>query len=556
MQLLKMHLSHGPLKRLPAALLLLYTCITSLPAHAEALHDLIRYRVDTLGMLGNLNIANAQIASKTILPALYEKNQFAPLWTDTQKIAAFISVIGAVDADGLEPEDYHYSEIRGLEAYLERNDKQNNLIEADLDMLLTDGLILLVNHLIFGKVDPYELEPKWNFMRRINGRDPVAVVQEILFSNQLTPRIEELKPLKPIYAKLKTALARYRSIAAMGGWQLLPDGEKLKKGMREDRVHYLRQRLAVSGDLPSTEIKDNGFDADLETAVIQFQRRHGLDPDGIVGKKTIAALNVPVEKRIDQIRANLERARWSLHALKGRYVLVDMAGFRLFFYDKDSVVWTSRVQVDAAFEMTPVFRDEISYIEFNPSRIIPPTSFSNNILPEIKKDPGYLAKHNIKIFDQRGRSIKSDSIDWSLYPGQKFPYLLRQAQGPGNTLGPVKFMFPNPHKLCIHAALPQKPFPAETGASGSNCIRVENPLKLAELLLNDPQKWGRDNLKTLITARKTKAVYLENPVPVLLLYWTVDVDNNGIVYFKKDIYDRDKAVIKGLQARLPSSDRQ
>lgn len=549
MQRLKMH-PNNQLKKIFLALALICIFPNNFSAKAQSLHELIRYRIDTFCMLGSLEIAEAQIASKTVLPELYEKNQFRPFWTDAEKIEAFIKIIEASSSDGLEPEDYHYSEIQGLEAFLGSSAKQNNLIKADLDMLLTDALILLTNHLFFGKVDPKQLDPQWDFNRKINNLNPIEFLQEIISSSQLTDRIERLKPSKPIYAKLKTALARYRSISAMGRWHPLPFGKNLNSDMRNNRIYLLRQRLAVSGFLSPPGKEDNLFDDELKKAVIEFQKRHGLAADGVVGRKTIAALNIPAEKRMDQIRANLERARWSLHGLKNRYVLVDIAGFRIYFYDNDDIIWSSRVQVGRPFRRTPVFSDEISYLVLNPSWTIPPTIIVRDILPEVKEDIRFLTKHAIQILDQRGRSINPESIDWHLYPAQYFPYLLRQAPGPENAMGVIKFMFPNPYMIYIHDTPSKNLFSAKSRAFSSGCIRVENPLELAELIINNPQKWSRSELQKVVVSEKTETIYLKNPVPVLLLYWTVDVDNNGIVYFKEDIYDRDKAVIKGMKAKL------
>jgi murein L,D-transpeptidase YcbB/YkuD len=555
MQLWKIHISRCLWKFISISLGFFFICLTGSPALPESLTDIIHLRIDTLRTYKELTIGETKIASTKMLAPLYEKNQFNPFWTDANKIDALIRSIKEIKADGLEPEDYHYSEISGLQAFLEHNDPKNNLNKADLDMLLTDALILLKYHLVFGKVDPKRLNSTWNFHQKMDSRDPIAAVEEFLASKDLFSRINELKPQRPIYAKLKSALAHYFSILAAGGWQSVPTGVSLKKGMHDDSVLSLRKRLAVSGDLSTSNVNDDHFDADLEKVIVQFQKQHGLTPDGVVGRKTITALNVPVTKRIDQIRANLERARWSLHALKDRFVLVDMAGSEIFFYDNDNIIWKSRVQVGRSFCLTPVFRDNIRYLEFNPAWTIPIMIFNKTILPEIKKDPQYLAKHQINIFDQRKRIVVPESLEWDDYPEKKFLYILRQAPGPNNALGLVKFMFPNDDMIYLSDTPVKNLFSMDHKTFSTGCIRVEKPFELAELLLNDSSRWHQNKFKQIIASQKTQIAYLKDPVPVLLLYWTVDVDNSGIVYFKEDIYNRDKAVIKGLKTGLTPTDK-
>ncbi len=369
MQCWKMGVISGSIKFTSLVLAFYSSLISSSLAQPPSSENsaLIRYRVETLNIMGYLKIGDSQIASKTLLPELYQDHQFAPFWTDSNKINAFIATIAAIDADGLEPEDYHYSQILGLQSFMERSETPNPLIQIDLEMLLTDAFILLENHLAFGKVNPLDLDPHWNQDQKIISQDRETILQALISESDPSALLKSVKPKRPIYAKLKTALARYHSIAAAGGWPIIPSGASLSEGMQNERVVFLRQRLTATGDLSTSKIDETIFDEQVRKAVIQFQQRHGLTPDGVVGPKTLQELNVPVNARIDQIRANLERARWILHDLPPRFVLVDIAGFRIFFYDNDRVIWTSRIQVGRPYRKTPVFRDEISYLEFNPT---------------------------------------------------------------------------------------------------------------------------------------------------------------------------------------------
>jgi murein L,D-transpeptidase YcbB/YkuD len=233
--------------------------------------------------------------------------------------------------------------------------------------------------------------------------------------------LDDLRPSHVAYQNLKTALSRYRAIQSAGGWEPVPTGATLKRGTADDRVPVLRKRLSISGDWNGEPSGETFFDQQLEQAVKAFQRRHRLTADGVVGKKTLEALNVSVEARIDQIRVNLERARWVLHAVSGKIVLVDIAGFHVFFYEEDRITWESRVQVGRPYRRTPVFRSDIKYLVFNPTCTVPPGILRRDILPAVKKNPNYLRERNMNVIDRQGKIINQDTIDWSQYPQKNFP---------------------------------------------------------------------------------------------------------------------------------------
>ena len=241
-----------------------------------------------------------------------------------------------------------------------------------------------------------------------------------------------------------------------GGWSALAAGPVLRPGDSDPRVPALRQHLAVTGDLESAggpgaasseaplPPYDTTYDAELEAAVKRFQDRHGITADGIVGAGTLAALNVPVSARIDQIRVNMERARWVMHELKGDFVLVDVAAFDVSWFRNDEPVWTSKVIVGRPYRETPIFKSLITYVVFNPTWTIPPGILVKDKLPILKKDPGYLQRNNIRVIDSKGREVDPSSVNWKAYgPGRLPPYQLRQDPGDDNALGLVKIMFPN-----------------------------------------------------------------------------------------------------------------
>ena len=282
---------------------------------ADFINEIIRTQVEQITASGELNIGDENIASVSVLPELYERCNFCLLWDRPENVAILMQEIANIGEDGLDPEDYHYKALKDLNARIKAAKSSLPEMLADFDLLLTDSLIRLGYHLIFGKVDPESLDPHWNLSREIDDRDPVVGIEEVLMTGDFAKALDNLRPTHTYYKSLKIALAKHRGIQAGGGWNPVPTGASLKIGVTDDRVPALRKRLSISGDLQDAPIDSTFFDEQLEKAVKHFQRRHRLTVDGAVGKNTLEALNVPVKTRIDQIRVNLDRARWVLHAI-------------------------------------------------------------------------------------------------------------------------------------------------------------------------------------------------------------------------------------------------
>ena len=512
--------------------------------------EIIRNRVERVSSGEEIQIESAQIASVSVLPELYKNNGFQRLWTNPQNVEDLFNAIKTIDEDGLRPEDYHFKEIEKMRTQIGPGTSSDPELLADYDLLLTDSLIRLGYHLIFGKVDPEEHHPHWNLAVEIDADRPADYIQEILDAGNLAKTIEELRPQHIIYNRFKSALKKYRALQANGGWEPVPPGPTLKKGMQNGRILLLRKRLKSTGDL-TTELADTeAFDDQLEKAVIRFQRRHHLTADGAVGKQTLEALNVPVENRIDQIRINLERLRWVLHAISGKFVIVDIAGFKVFVYKDNEIIWTSRVQVGRPYRQTPVFKATITYMELNPTWTVPPGILAKDILPAVKKDPGYLKERNISVIDRSGKVINQDTINWSKSSGRNFPYQLRQDPGPSNAMGLIKIMFPNKHLVFIHDTPSRSLFDRTDRTFSSGCIRTEKPFELAEILLDNPAEWNQESFKRIIDSGQTQTIRLPKPFPVLLFYWTAAMESDGRVRFKKDPYKRDAEVLEGLNGEF------
>jgi murein L,D-transpeptidase YcbB/YkuD len=535
-----------PFLSLVLVLVLLFLPQSLVAAHAESLETLLRQRFEVANLKEGLRVGGCDLSSLYILPRLYQQRDYRPIWVSKERIDQLVTAIQETYLDGLDPQDYYLNEIQELLATRAYHELLGTDQALTLELLLTDAYIRLVHHSSCGKEDPLTYHPQWNFNRTIFGLDPVTLIAEGLDDPDLSKAITTWKIDHPSYERLKNALAQYRALRSAGGWEPIPDGPTLKMGMSGPRVEALRKRLRSSGDLSDTTPSTAPFDQELEQAVRRFQNRHALKTDGEVGQGTLKSLNVPLEERIDQIRVNLERARWVLSNLGDRYVLVDIAGYRVFYRQDEKTLWSCRAQVGKPYRNTPVFRSQINSLEINPTWTVPPTILNEDILPAVKADRRYLIKKNLVILDAQERPVDEAGINWSLYPGRPFPYQIRQNPGPDNPLGRIKILFPNKYMVYLHGTPSMNLFEQEERALSSGCIRLERPFELAELLLNDPVHWNGDSFRRAVQNGKTQRVFLPRPVTILLLYWTVEVDDQGLVLFKQDPYGRDPAVLAGL----------
>jgi len=473
--------------------------------------------------------------------AFYEQNRFAPAWTRPDDLDQLLAALRGMAADGLDPQDYALDELQRRRHVLD--DPQATAQQrAQFDLLATDACFTALLHLYRGKVDPATLDTHWNFdPRQLDQARGLQAVREALAQGTIGELFARARPQHPYYAQLRAALAKLRGVAAQGGWPVIADGPTLKPGSHDPRVPTLRQRLQRVG-FAVGEGMDDLYAPALEAALKQFQREHYLVADGHLGKATLAALNVPVTTRIEQLRANLERARWLLHQLQGEFVVVDIAGYQVVYYKDGKPVWRSRVQVGKPYRSTPVFKSKITYLTLNPTWTVPPTILKNDILPKLRKDRGYLAANRLRVLDGQGRELSPSSVDWANPRG----IVLRQDAGPGNSLGRLVIRFPNDYAVYMHDTPHQELFASEQRTYSSGCIRVEHPRELAELLLDDPVQWNRAGIDRAIDTLKTQTVMLPRPVPLLLAYWTVDLREDGRVGFRPDVYRRDPPLLAAL----------
>jgi len=510
-------------------------------ANGEALRNEIEYLRET----GRLSIGEVDIATGNALAEFYERRDFSPTWTNPGQVGELLELVRASRDDGLQPADYHAAQIERVYRKLTRGITPTPRQLAAMELLLTDSFLRLGYHQLFGRVDPASLDSRWNFDRRPIGPDPLRTMQGAIDSPSLTKFVEKLFVGGPLYLQLRAALKEYRQIEADGGWPVIPAGPTLKVGISDERVPALAKRLAITGDLADETNVGNAYADEIELGVRSFQQRHGLQEDGAIGPATLAALNVPVETRIDQLRISLERARWVMGGIKNDFILVNIAGFRAYLVNDSKVIWETKVQVGKPYHQSPVFRDELTYVVMNPTWTVPYSIATKEMLPRIQRDPDYFNSRTFDVRNRAGENVDPETIDWSELSRGNFPYTFVQRPGPRNALGRIKFIFPNEYAVYLHDTPSKSLFGRSERAFSHGCIRTQNPFDLAEILLR-PQGWDRDRIDAQIESLETKTVHLAEPLPVLLLYWTADIGANGERLFYKDVYERDQRILTAL----------
>lgn len=561
---------------LPLVLALLWT----IPATAdELLREQLRQRLEILGEPGELVAGGQMLYAVAPLQALYTRRGWKPLWFGEagEQAVSLDEVIGAIDlafAHGLDAEHYHRRRLVELLGQLEEAGGAgiDRGLRIDIELLASDALLTVADHLAHGRIDPETIDPEW-FMPHeptlLLDRLAEAARGESLGIRQI---LETLLPTHADYRALVERLALQRRMAAMDGWSTIEIGPLLRPGESDPRVDMIRQRLAYLGDFDDETDPDGAesaarhddryderYDTILEQAVIRFQLRHGLNPDGVIGPRTLAALNTLPEARIDQLRANLERWRWLPRSLGDEYIIVNIAGFTMEVVNRGETVMQQRVVVGTPYRRTPVFTGQMTYLVLNPSWEVPHKLAAQDQLPKIREDLDYLAQMGFTLLQGWGvneQRIDPAEVDWSALSARNFPFRLRQAPGPKNALGRVKFMFPNPYSVYLHDTPSRGLFSGENRALSSGCIRLEQPDRLTQWLLSERSSiMAPQRINAIVESGSETTVPLNRPLTVHLLYWTAWVDDNGAVQYRDDIYQRDRRLLEALDSDAPRAVR-
>ena len=471
----------------------------------------------------------------------YESRLYKPLWVSDEGINPhgdkLIAAFADAGADALDPADYDVTELRRMASAATNDDDL-----AALEVTLSNTFVTYSDHLTAGRVRPNEVNKALNIFPR--APTPSVVLEYIESAEDFDASLEALSPNTPNYDRLKAALADYRAKAKAGGFTPVPEGATLKPGMSDTRLDTLRKRLAEQDLFTPGSHEGDVYDGALVEAVKRFQERHGLAVDGIIGRNTLAEINVPIGKRIAQMELNMERRRWMPDDLGARYVFVNLADQTLKVVENDKTVHTARVVVGKPYHATPVFSDKITYADVNPFWTVPYSIATREYLPQLQKNPGALAAKGIRIFSGN-REVDPWSVAWGSYSRGNFPFTLRQDPGPRNALGRVKFMFPNKFNIYIHDTPAKALFSRAQRSFSHGCIRVEDPFALGGVILAR-DGWNKQKLMAVRDTQKRRVIKLKDPIPVHLTYLTAWVNKDGSVNFRRDIYDRDTVLAKAI----------
>ncbi|MGF6926908.1 murein L,D-transpeptidase YcbB/YkuD [Chitinophaga sp. W2I13] len=325
-----------------------------------------------------------------------------------------------------------------------------------------------------------------------------------------------------------------------------PRRRAFKKGDSSEVIAAVKERLKAYGDLKEADTTRR-FTVALDAAVRNFQLRMGLKEDGLINKGVLDALNTPIQDRIQKILLNMERLRWVPLEPTTDYILVNIPQFRMHVYDKGKLSWSCNVVVGKPGASTVIFTKDLRYVVFSPYWNVPPGILGGEVLPGLKRSgSAYLARQNMEIVGASGKVISPGSINFARYSGANFPYIVRQKPGGKNSLGKVKFLFPNEYNIYLHDTPARYLFGENKRSFSHGCIRVAEPKHLAEWLLRGDSSWTEKKIDEALNANKEKYVTIKEKVPVFIVYFTAFVDSDGRLNFRDDVYGHDKKLAASL----------
>lgn len=528
-----------------ASCIVLSVCAASAVAQPLDAAAELRQRLQGVGAPLRMTVATESLGNVSALVFFYDRHVYQPVWTlgSFLRPAAkeLLAVIAAAEEEGLDPGNYHAVTLDTLRRHFALTPTDG--LAIDLELLLSDAFFQLASDYRYGRQAP-----------GANGahRDPqefTRVLDQALAGGQVRAVLQALLPQAPDYAALRSAWQRYRNIGENGDWPQLSAGAPLRRGSKGPDVAALRQRLASEGDLPSAAAAGDRFDAALEQAVRNFQRRYGLPVNGVVGAKTRAALNVPATARAAQLALNLERRRWLPRDFSQRALLVNIPGFTLQLWEQERLSLTMRVIVGRLARQTPNFSSRITAVVFNPQWDVPRRIAVEDLLPQAQKDATVLARRGFHVYAagrRNGEELDPTAIDWRRLNKTNFPYHLVQEPGPHNALGRLKFIVPNDDYIYLHDTPSRSLFSEAMPAFSSGCIRLEAPRELAVRLLAGTPYGSAAALAAALNDGGSRVVHLAQPLPIHIVYWTAWVDADGLVQFRPDLYQRDSSLAATL----------
>ncbi|HZK08403.1 MAG TPA: L,D-transpeptidase family protein [Bacteroidales bacterium] len=491
---------------------------------------------------------------QNLLVEFYNINGNHPMWLDDDRLNRnvqdlFVNIQNA-RTDGLNPLNYGVDEIEkqvNQITLLDDDDPTLPNLYARLDIVLSRAWFAYAEDLQNGIVDPAKFSSGWKKIKQqVNLPE---LLTKALKKHQIPQSFDELRPQDIQYNRLRNYLAQLIKTQENGGWPLPGFFETLETGDSSTHAVAVRKLLLATGDLQPKDTTNLSplFDEELKMAVTSFQQRHGLKPDGIIGKNTQEAMNRSVDYRIKQLAVNLERMRWLPHLHDKEHIVVNIPEFVLRSYRNNKVKAQMNVVVGNVSNPTPILLNTIKYIVFNPTWNVPPSITRREMVTKMKSDSSYLEKNQYVLL--KGSYVSRDTInptdvDWANITADNFPYHVVQKPGRINALGKVKFLFPNDQNIYLHDTPSKSLFQQYERGYSHGCVRLQEPERLALHLLE--KQMTEKELREIIASGKTTTVELRQKPIIYFVYQTTWVDDNQQINFRKDIYSFDEKMMEML----------
>ncbi|MFD2037397.1 murein L,D-transpeptidase [Belliella marina] len=514
---------------------------------------------------GEINGVLANSDYKDIIKDFYAGREYLEVWlfngTLSDSGEGLLTQIEDSKYDGLQPEDYNLGQIYGLSTNAAKQGKKfkelSSKQKVDLELLLTEGFLMLAHDMEKGKVNPSVLDPDWKFEEKKTDVVYTELLEEVANGVSVEKIFTSFYQGLDLYVQGREAMKSLYKIHENDTltWESEKIEGSVKVGEEHAAIPALRQRLAFWGFLEPNEVEDSMyFDSTMYRGLMKYQESNGMIPDGVIGALVAESLNNSPQKLIDIASVNMERLRWMPKMdWEQEMVLVNIANYQLDYMEKSDTVFSAKVIVGKEYNESPTFTALMSYIVFSPYWNIPNSITHNEIIPAIKKNKGYLKEKKMEVVTNSGKPVDATNVNWNEI-GDGFPYRIRQKPGGDNSLGLVKFMFPNEYNIYIHDTPARSLFDLESRALSHGCIRIQNPEQFAKILLKNGT-WDDEKIKEAMNLENEKVVELDRKIPVVLVYMTFWADKSGKANFRPDVYQRDQALLEALRDSKSSSDQ-
>ncbi|HUH59718.1 MAG TPA: L,D-transpeptidase family protein [Candidimonas sp.] len=472
----------------------------------------------------------------------------------TQQAVQVVDVLSTSEREGLSPDDYRAHELAAAIGRARQGAALSETALAHLDAALTASIRQYLHDLRTGRLDPrsarqyFKASPADEF-------DAAWYLASAISQNRVVQALHEAGPVLPLYGRLRRGLAEYRALSGHPAWQTPlapPPAKGLEENQAYDGMDVLRRRLAALGDMPADASVPPLYGGAVQEGLKRFQERHGLVVDGLLGPATYKQLEVSPAQRARQIELTMERLRWTPAFPGPRIIAVNIPEFVLRAYEIHDGQAQARVEMKvivgkALDNDTPVFNEDMRYIEFSPYWNVPPSIARAETLPRLRRDPAYLDRQGFEFVAKDGTVVHGVS-DAYLDAVQRGDLRIRQRPGPDNALGDIKFIFPNDHNIYLHHTPAPQLFQRSRRDFSHGCIRIEDPVALAKFVLVDEPAWDEASIRAAMGTGRSRTIRLKQPVPVVIAYSTVNVRNDK-VYFFDDIYGHDALLDQALKRR-------